>query len=85
VLDGLATVLRGLPVGTGIPMSEVRSRPHKDMSRPRLAEVPGDLGLLSDDSAMAVWNLIERVADGLVPGFGGPARQWLLVLLAMMR
>jgi integrase len=81
VLDGLATVLRGLPAGAAVPMSEVRSRPHKDVSRPRLAEVLGDLGLLRDDSTAAVRNLIERVAGDLAPGFAGPARQWLLVLL----
>jgi hypothetical protein len=81
VLDGLTTVLRGLPAGAGVPMSEVRSRPHKDVSRPRLTEVLGDLGLLHDDSTAAVRDLIERVAGDLAPGFAGPARQWLLVLL----
>jgi hypothetical protein len=81
VLDGLATVLRDLPSGARVPMSEVRSRPHKDVSRPRLAEVLSDLGLLHDDSTAAVRALIERTAGGLAPGFAGPARQWLLVLL----
>ena len=81
VLDGLATVLRDLPSGARVPMSEVRSRPHKDVSRPRLAEVLRDLGLLHDDSTEAVRALIERVADELAPGFAGPTRQWLLVLL----
>ena len=81
VLDGLATVLRDLPSGSRVPMSEVRSRPHPDVSRPRLAEVLGDLGLLHDDSTEAVRVLIERVAGELAPGFAGPARQWLLVLL----
>jgi hypothetical protein len=81
VLDGLVTVLRGLPSGARVPMSEVRDRPHKDVSRPRLAEVLGDLGLLHDDSTEAVRALIERAAGELAPGFADPARQWLLVLL----
>ena len=81
VLDGLTTVLRDLPAGAKVPMSEVRARPHRDVSRPRLAEVPGDLGLLHDDSATAVRAWIERVTGELAPGFAGPARQWLLVLL----
>jgi hypothetical protein len=51
------------------------------VSRPRLAEVLGDLGLLRDDSTAAVRALIERVTGELAPGFAGPARQWLLVLL----
>jgi integrase len=81
VLDGLTTVLSGLPAGARVPMSEARSRPHKDVSRPRLAEVLGDLGLLRDDSTEAVRAWIERVAGELAPGFAGPARQWLLELL----
>jgi integrase len=81
VLDGLATVLRDLPSGARVPMSEVRGRPHRDVSRPRLAEVLGDLGLLRDDSTAAVRALIERVTGELAPGFAGPARRWLLVLL----
>jgi hypothetical protein len=80
VLDGLATVLRDLPSGARVPMSEVRDRPHRDVSRPRLAEVLGDLGLLRDDSTAAVRALIERVTGELAPGFAGPARRWLLVL-----
>ncbi len=71
VLDGLATVLRDLPSGARVPMSEVRSRPHQDVSRPRLAEVLGDLGLLHDDSTAAVRALIERIAGELAPGFAG--------------
>ena len=81
MLDGLATVLRDLPSGATVPMSEVRDRPHRDVSRPRLAEVLGGLGLLHDDSTAAVRALIERVSGELAPGFAGPARRWLLVLL----
>ena len=81
VLDGLATVLRDLPSGARVPMSEVRDRPHRDVSRPRLAEVLGDLGLLHDDSTAAVRALIERATGELAPGFAGPARRWLLALL----
>ena len=44
VLDGLTTVLRDLPSGARVPMSEVRDRPHRDVSRPRLAEVLGASG-----------------------------------------
>ena len=61
-------------------MSEVRDRPHRDVSSPRLAEVLGGLGLLHDDSTAAVRALIERVTGELAPGFAGPARRWLLVL-----
>jgi hypothetical protein len=73
VLDGLATVFRDLPAGARVPMSEVRGRPHRDVSRPRLAEVLGDLGLLNDDSAAAVRALIERVTGELLVLLdGGP-------------
>jgi hypothetical protein len=51
-------------------MSEVRDRPHRDVSRPRLAEALGGLGLLHDDSTAAVRALIERVTGELAPGFG---------------
>jgi hypothetical protein len=46
VLDGLVTVLAGRPTGERVPLSEVRSRPHRWVSRPRLIEVLTDLGLL---------------------------------------
>src|SRR5207237_505891 len=82
VLDGLATVLRGLPSGARVPMSEVRDGPHRDVSRPRLAEVLGDLGLLHDDSTAAVRALIERVTGGPAPGLARPARPSPLVALA---
>lgn len=81
VLDGLTAVLRDLPSGARVPMSEVRDRPHRDVSRPRLAEVLAGLGLLHDDSTAAVRALIERVTGELAPGFAAPARRWLLVLL----
>ena len=81
VLDGLATVLGGVPAGVKVPMSEVRARPQPDVSRPRLAEVLSDLGLLRDDSTPAIRARVDRVTSELAPGFAGPARQWLLVLL----
>ena len=39
VLDGLITVLDGRSADERIPLSEVRTRPHRWVSRPRLAEV----------------------------------------------
>lgn len=81
VLDGLVTVLDGRSADDKVPLSEVRSRPHRHVSRPRLAEVLGDLGLLDDDSTPAVRAWIDRVTNELAPGFAEPARQWLLVLL----
>ena len=81
VLDGLATVLDGRPVGERVPLSEVRTRPHRWVSRPRLAEVLDDLGMLDDDSTSAIRSWIDRVTSGLAPGFAEPTRRWSLVLL----
>jgi hypothetical protein len=49
VLDGLATVLTGLSAGERVPLGEVRARPHRWVSRPRLVEVLTDLDLLQDE------------------------------------
>ncbi|MGI5291173.1 hypothetical protein ACQEVF_48785 [Nonomuraea polychroma] len=81
VLDGLVTVLTSLPAGERVPLSEVRARPQRWVSRPRLIEVLTDLDLLHDDSAPAIRSWIDRVTSHLAPGFINPVRQWLLVLL----
>ncbi|MEU6584369.1 integrase [Nocardia sp. NPDC046763] len=81
VLDGLTTVLQDRPAGEPVPLSEVRTRPHRHVSRPRLTEVLADLGLLQDDSATAIRSWIDHITRDLAPGFAGPARHWLTVLL----
>jgi hypothetical protein len=62
-------------------MSEVRTRTHRWVSKPRLAEVLADLGLLDDDMEPAVRYWITRNTDGLAPGFKEPLRLWLVVLV----
>jgi integrase len=81
VLDGLSAVLEGRRAGDNVPLTEVHSRPHRHVSRPRLAEVLADLGLLHDDSTPAIRAWIDRVTSDFASGFADPARQWLLVLL----
>jgi hypothetical protein len=81
VLDGLITVLDGRALDQPVPLSEVRTRPHRWVSRPRLAEVLTDLGLLTDDSVTAIRSWIDRVTSDLASGFAEPARHWLTVLL----
>lgn len=74
-------VLTGLPAGERVPLSEVRARPHRWVSRPRLVEVLTDLDLLHDDSIPAIRSWVDHVTSHLTPGFINPVRQWLLVLL----
>ncbi|WP_406314959.1 hypothetical protein OHA77_15075 [Streptosporangium sp. NBC_01639] len=81
VLDGLVTVLTGLPAGERVSLSEVRARPHRWVSRPRLIDVLIDLDLLHDDSDPAIKSWIDRVTIPFTPGFIIPVRQWLLILL----
>lgn len=81
VLDGLVSVLEGRPAGERVPFSEIRAWTHRRVSKPRLAEVLADLGLLDDDTALAVRSWIERATNDLAPGFAEPVRHWLLVLL----
>lgn len=81
VLDGLAMVLDGRPAGERVPLSEVRSRPHRWVSRPRLAEVLADLGMLDDDTTSAIRAWIDRATSHLAAKFAEPARRWLVVLL----
>ncbi|WP_214106669.1 hypothetical protein [Acrocarpospora catenulata] len=81
VLDGLVTVLTGLPAGERVSLSEVRARPHRWVSRPRLIDVLIDLDLLHDDSDPAIKSWIDRVTSPFSPGFIIPVRQWLLILL----
>jgi hypothetical protein len=81
VLDGLTTVLDGRGAGQRVPLSEARTRPHRWVSRPRLIEVLTDLELLEDDSVVAIRSWIDCVTTGLAPGFAGPVRHWLTVLL----
>ena len=81
VLDGLITVLDGRALNQPVPLSEVRTRPHRWVSRRRLAEVLTDLGMLTDDSMTAIRSWIDRVTSDLASGFAEPARHWLTVLL----
>ena len=81
VLDGLITVLDGRALDQPVPLSEVRARPHRWVSRRRLAEVLTDLGMLTDDSVTAIRSWIDRVTSDLASGFAEPARHWLTVLL----
>jgi site-specific recombinase XerD len=81
VLDGLVTVLDGRGANNRVPFSEVRNRPHRWVSRPRLAEVLADVGLLDDDSTSAIRSWIDRVTSELTPGFAESVRQWLRVLI----
>jgi hypothetical protein len=81
VLDGLATVLAGRLAGEPVPLSEVRTRTHRHVSKPRLAEVLADLGLLDDDTTPAIRVWIDRSTTDLAAGFAEPVRRWLLVLL----
>lgn len=81
VLDGLLTVLDGRPAGEHVPLADVRARPHRSVSRPRLAQVLADLGLLDEDPAALTRSWIDRVTSDLGPGFAQPVRDWLTVLL----
>lgn len=81
VLDGLVAVLDGMSAGDRVPLSTVRARPHRHVSRPRLVEVLGSLDLLHDDSTTPIRAWIDRVTSDLKPGFGDVARSWLLMLL----
>lgn len=81
VLDGLLTVLHGRPEGERVPLTQVRSRTHPKVPKPRLAEVLADLDLLDDDATPAIRTWIDRSANELPSGFGDPVRRWLLVLL----
>jgi len=81
VFDGLAMVLEERSVGDRVPLSEVRTRPHRHVSRPRLAEVLADLDLLDDDTTPAARSWIDHVTEDLAPGFVEPVRRWLVALL----
>jgi hypothetical protein len=81
VLDGLATVLTGRPAGERVPLTEIRTRTHRHVPKPRLAEVLTDLGLLDDDTTPVIRLWIDRNTSDLAPGFADPVRRWLLVLL----
>ncbi len=81
VLDGLVTVLSGRAAGDKVPLSEIRDRPHRHVSRPRVVEVLRDLEMFHNDSTPAIRSWIDCVTSDLPPGFAGTARSWLLVLL----
>jgi integrase len=81
VLDGLVTVLEERPAGDRVPLTEVRSRPHRHVSRPRLAEVLDDLDLLDSDTTPAARSWIDHATEDLAPGFIEPVRRWLIALL----
>lgn len=81
VLNGLATVLAGRLAGERVPLSAVRTRTHRHVPKPRLAEVLADLDLLDDDTTPVIRVWIDRNTSDLAPGFAEPVRGWLLVLL----
>ena len=81
VLDGLVKVLSGRAAGDKVPFSEIRDRPHRHVSRPRVVEVLRDLEMFHNDSTPAIRSWIDCVTSDLPPGFAGTARSWLLVLL----
>jgi integrase len=61
--------------------AQIRTRPHRWVSRPRLIEVLTYLRLLDDDSTTAIRSWIDCVTSDLVPGFAEPVRHWLTVLV----
>jgi hypothetical protein len=79
VLDGLHTVLDGRRAGERVALSDVHARPHRWVSRPRLAEVLADLGLLDDDPTAVTQSWIDRMTSDLNSGFAQPVRHWLMV------
>jgi integrase len=79
VLDGLHTVLDGRRAGERVALSDVHAQPHRRVSRPRLAEVLADLGLLDADPTAVTQSWIDRVTSDLTPGFAQPVRHWLMV------
>lgn len=80
VLDGLLSVLDGRRAGERVPLADVRTRPHRCVSRPRLAEVLADQGLLDDDATAMAQSWIGRMTSDLGPGFAQPVGHWLMVL-----
>lgn len=81
VLDGLAAVLDGLPVGQHVTLTQVRTRTPATSSKIRVAEVLADMELLDDDTVPAIRSWIDRRCQQLPAGFATDVRQWLLVLL----
>jgi hypothetical protein len=80
-IDGLAMLLDGRPDGERITLTEIRARTSRHASVPRVAEILAGLGMLEDDTVLAIRAWIDRRAGELSPGFAGPVRDWLLVLL----
>ena len=80
-LDALVTLLAGRPTGDRVPLTEVRTRPHRLASRRRLVEILSHFDLLKDDTEPPIRAWIERVTAELPPGFAEPAHHWLLTLL----
>ncbi|MGH3561647.1 MAG: site-specific integrase [Mycobacterium sp.] len=80
VLDGLVTVLDGRHADHRVPLADVRARPHRSVSRPRLAEVLAELGLLDDDATAMTKSWIDQMTSDLGPGFAQPVGHWLMVL-----
>ena len=80
-IDGLTVVLDGRPAGEHVTLTEVRTRTPRHAPNPRVAEVLADLGLLDDDTTLAVRSWIDRRTGELPAGFADTIRTWLLVLL----
>ena len=73
-LDALVTLLAGRPTGDRVPLTEVRTRPHRLASRRRLVEILSQFDLLKDDTEPPIRAWIERVTAELRPGFAEPGR-----------
>jgi hypothetical protein len=80
-IDGLTSLLDGRPAGERITLTEVRTRTPRHAPNPRVAQALADLGLLDDDTTLAVRAWIDRRAGELPAGFADAIRTWLLVLL----
>jgi hypothetical protein len=80
-LDALVTLMAGRWTGDRVPLTEVRTRPHRLASRRRLVEILSHFGLLEDDTESPIRAWIDRVTAELPPGFAEPSHHWLLTLL----
>jgi integrase len=80
-LDALVTLMAGRSTGDRVPLTEVRTRPHRLASRRRLVEILSHFDLLEDDTESPIRAWIDRVTAELPPGFAEPSHHWLLTLL----
>jgi hypothetical protein len=83
VFYGLKAVLDGHTGEDPVLLSAVRERvrPRRHSSATRIAEVLAELGMLRDDTTVAIRAWIDRRTGELPAGFGRDVRAWLVVLL----